>query len=612
MHIYIDDNSNPQKEFQLPAEFHPELSRTNPFLTDEGSQSVPLTLPASEHNMKLIGFPHRFVATKRPEVKLPVIFSDGSSWMRGTLFIESASRKEGVKCTFYINEGQLYEKLKDMKMGDIEWPINDTGLSGSTEEDRVRSRLNEFLQIIRGEKIQTDYYIFPVKSTYPIKRKGKDYSYEGNLTLNEVTSDDTESSISFPQKDSTVFYIDPDETEISCPVGYGVTPFLTISFVVKYLFNSLGYSIDVGFFSRDQSLYRLVLLNNTADTICKGGVINYKHLIPENMTVMDFLDTLRYKFGIEFVERNKTIEIKEWYSILRHTPDLDLTQYICDTQSVEFVSKKGIKITMTRSLNHAETEVESYSEFKEKYGVVKEIKSITEASSDTMSLLLPACQYVYRRHGNTVFYEATASSTFFDLIPEGDVETENISQKDLAVPVYYEITSFQKTNIFIAPIIGGIRHKTTEISYNNSNEKSNTDKDNEEDELDIMMCFSVPGLQKDVYQFSAAGKNTLYYPMGTSFLYKADGTQWGSLNLQVTGKYSLYDRFYKERDDMLQNANQIIIISAILPHHVIVEMDITEPKIISGQKVLIERIDYVMGRPDLCKITARTLHQYSD
>lgn len=63
---------------------------------------------------------------------------------------------------------------------------------------------------------------------------------------------------------------------------------------------------------------------------------------------------------------------------------------------------------------------------------------------------------------------------------------------------------------------------------------------------------------------------------------------------------------------MLQHANQQIVHEAIIPVHIIVGMDISNPKIIHGQKVLIERIDYVLGHPDLCKVTCRTLNLYPD
>lgn len=71
---------------------------------------------------------------------------------------------------------------------------------------------------------------------------------------------------------------------------------------------------------------------------------------------------------------------------------------------------------------------------------------------------------------------------------------------------------------------------------------------------------------------------------------------------------NLYETFYKRRDEMLQKANQQIVCRAKIPAHIINSMDISRPKILDGQKVMIERIDYTLGKSELCQITARTLH----
>ena len=97
-------------------------------------------------------------------------------------------------------------------------------------------------------------------------------------------------------------------------------------------------------------------------------------------------------------------------------------------------------------------------------------------------------------------------------------------------------------------------------------------------------------------------------------------SQWGQFNLFVNaledmeslpGFYygrNLYETFYKRRDEMLQKANQQIVCRANIPAHIINSMDISRPKILDGQKVMIERIDYTLGKSELCQITARTLH----
>lgn len=165
MHIYIDDNSNPLKEFQLSADLWPELSRTNPFLTEEGSQSIPFTLPSTENNLKLIGYPYRGLSISRPERKIPTILADESLFMRGSLFINEAHRTDGISCTFYTNEGQLYEKIKDYNLNELDWPKK-TG-KGDSMAEKAQYWMRQFVDIMEGNVSGTpDYYIFSAISDY--------------------------------------------------------------------------------------------------------------------------------------------------------------------------------------------------------------------------------------------------------------------------------------------------------------------------------------------------------------------------------------------------------------------------------------------------------------
>ena len=62
---------------------------------------------------------------------------------------------------------------------------------------------------------------------------------------------------------------------------------------------------------------------------------------------------------------------------------------------------------------------------------------------------------------------------------------------------------------------------------------------------------------------------------------------------------------------MLQKANQQIVVEARIPAHLINTMDVSTPKALDDVKVLIERIDYVLGKEELCQVTARTLEPMS-
>ena len=46
--------------YQLSPDTQLSVERTNPFFNDYGEQTVPLDLPASEHNRRLLDFPETF------------------------------------------------------------------------------------------------------------------------------------------------------------------------------------------------------------------------------------------------------------------------------------------------------------------------------------------------------------------------------------------------------------------------------------------------------------------------------------------------------------------------------------------------------------------------
>lgn len=581
MHIYIDDNSNPLKEFQLPADFLPELSRTNPFLTDEGSQSIPLTLPASDHNMNLTGWQYRSVASKRPMRKTPAVWSDKSIWSKGTLYITDVNPKEGIDCTFYYNEGRLYEKTKDLKMKDLDWPVKQ-GV-GSDAETKAKYWMDHFIDVMEGKAgSNPDYYIFSVVSDSDFIRYKIDSSnLPQKLILNLTAS--SKDSISYAGWNQQTYYSDTSEnaTTYTVPVGYGVTPFLRMGFVLRHLFSYFGYTLRPNVFDTEVSLMRLCLLNNTADTIV-SGVLDYSQLVPGDMTVEDFIEIIRKKFAIEFIEYGNEIEIVSWNKVLDASPDQDLSKYMTDNKTWISQTPKSIFIEYEPS-----QPVEDY-----------------------------LVEYQTLKH---------------DSVPKTEEEDLSTSDKipffKTSILYYFERTGSVWPMDF--PAIGNVSHKNSELMT------SEGVQDEKESKSEVAMCFYLPGLQKRKMEYSVEGESTpekgiqhleeyYSYYTGTVWSYDREYKKWGTLTLvanEINKDYiipdrratdNIYNKFYKKRDAMLLYANQQVTYEAFIPPHVILGMDIIYPKIVNGQKVLIERIDFAPTQPDLCLVTARTMHQYED
>lgn len=561
MHIYIDDSSTPMKEFQLPAEFRPELSRTNPFLSDEGSQSVPLTLPASDHNLKIIGYLYRTTSTKRPIYKLPVIMADGVIWMRGTLRIEQIHKKEGINCTFYTNEGQLYEKIKDYQLKDLNWPKY-TG-EGSDITAKARYWMNKFLEIMGNtNNTNSDYYVFSATTNY-VFVTNYERQYDDTLIINQYSQPND--TILFEARNERKYKDGYGEnaTEYTVPVGYGVTPFLRLGYILRHVFEYFGYKLSINIFDTETSLKQICLLNNVADAIV-SGVLDYGQLIPQTLSVEDLIKNVRKKFSVEFIEINGTIFVKTWNQILSMSADLDLSKYIRNDITWITQDKESIQI-----------EYESTYTFDSdalnvplKHASIAGTESIDLSTDDKIPFNQTALLYYYPHLGN----------------------------------VYY----------LSAPYIGEIIHKNSELVLTGTTEAEKEDTNN----MDLMFCFSIPKTQL------VTGLRLQYFA-GTIWSYDNNNETWGTLSLvanevvgdvnpTIKGIDNIYNKLYLSRDKMLQNANQQIIYEASIPSYTIANMDISNPKIIRGQIILIERIDYVLDKPDLCQITARTLHLYPE
>ncbi|WP_347394867.1 hypothetical protein [Parabacteroides leei] len=564
MHIYIDDSSTPMKEFQLPAEFRPELSRTNPFLSDEGSQSVPLTLPASNHNLQQIGFMHRGTSTQRPIKKIPAIMADGAAWMQGTLYIEQVNKIEGINCTFYTNEGQLYEKVKDYKLRDLNWP--ELKGIGSDYTTKAKYWMNKFLRIIRGNEAQPDeYYICNVWTDNPFYiGESKKGSF---LFLNELSYENE--ILSFYAMKEQVYYEENDEnaTQITAPVGFGVTPFLRVGYVLRHLFNEFGYILDTNIFDLNESLKRLIVLNNVADAIIDGNIY-FKQLLP-NVTVEDFLKAIRLKFGLEFIQKGSHIYINFWKDNLKSSPDMDLSKYIRDKDTFLLEDKKAISM---------------------------EFEPLTDQPD-----------YVHTR--NVEFEKQKNDSLLKHSAPSGFVE-ESIETVDKTPYYYQNLTAYMRD----AGIEGTLKSIRTifinEVQYRNSNLVIDGELDDENGEdMDIAFCFSDTTLS--TFDSVTHGKKKYIEASNISDYLSLFASEYKTTQT-IYYENNIYNALYKDRDIMLQKANQGIIAKALIPSHIISTMDISTPKIIDGKKVLIERIDYVLGYSDLCQITARTLHLYPE
>ena len=106
-------------EISLPKDFKFDIQSNHPFFSNEGTASVPATIPPSQQNRLLLGNPENQHAAHRFTKKLPAQLSHGIYSKRCQIIIDSASEKSGISTSLALQESEMYAELQDKKLQDI-------------------------------------------------------------------------------------------------------------------------------------------------------------------------------------------------------------------------------------------------------------------------------------------------------------------------------------------------------------------------------------------------------------------------------------------------------------------------------------------------------------
>lgn len=374
--------------YQLSEGAKMEIERTNPFFNDYGEQSIPLDLPASEHNRRLLGYPDIFGRTDKM-AKTKASIQDGEYFAQCQQFVLSAQHKGSISTTFYINDGSFYARIQNIKLRDV-FADDIITFSGSDIPTRVKNGI-AFCKNLRSGTDER-FAIFPVLLT---DDSGIDSGYNYKI-LNAFGKQVTQrmylrseagwgghyGSTPPPHEDVSLFLPDSmadgsdfynaqerveyvNEIAISLAAGYYISPFVRTSYVLKKLFKHFGYTLKENFFTKTEPFNNMVLLNNVIDVLVNGQ-LKVADLLPD-VTVSDFLSVFRKKFCCEFTsdEGAMTADVIFLRDVVASKPVADLTQCLTAEPTIQYKSAKDFKRVILSSKNTLDTDAEdSYDDIK--------------------------------------------------------------------------------------------------------------------------------------------------------------------------------------------------------------------------------------------------------
>lgn len=326
--------------FDLPDGFALSLERTNPFFTDEGDTSVPVTLPSSPHNLQLLGHIERIDAKSNDMANAEAWLMVGAITVKGTLIIDTLSKEDGIDAAFTFRNGGLYAEYKDKSLKEL-------FASKIIDKGSPREAAVHLQDIYNGNESPDDYTCFPVMG------QEAEACADGYTIINDMKN--------FPDAyGERVFY--EGGNMLYVPEGYGVTPFIYLHRMLDLMFDIMHYEVTGNAFANRTR--PLVVLNNTIDSII-NGTICYADMVPD-MTVHDLLEWLRDRFMVQAVVDSNTMTVKIVPFDSLTKPDADITDLLISDITLRYEKPSHVVITPTVGEGN-DAAAASLKALKEKY-----------------------------------------------------------------------------------------------------------------------------------------------------------------------------------------------------------------------------------------------------
>ena len=341
----------------LPDNFSIDIEDSNPIFNDRGSQSIPATVPASRRNIKILDFPTRLEAGVEPNnpERVATVFN-GSYHRRGTMNITSAGKKDGITFNIGFDNSTAYAKWQEKKLNEL------TGLPTYTPAEQQGSYpmdwlLDELYRLYRFSRPKIDdLAVFPLAVSL------------GTNSVNNIEQEYWEilnlpGSHGLDQPGSVKRLINGEITDTSVPEGYCVSPFVRVWRVLELVFEDLGLTLAANPFKDDIELARLVVLNNAADSVCRGS-IRYADLMPD-CTVEEFMNALWVRFGLVYNINfdRRTVKLALIRDIIKEWTQETIDPYASGLPLITYETPQYVKLSAKTSIEGAECNSERFEDF---------------------------------------------------------------------------------------------------------------------------------------------------------------------------------------------------------------------------------------------------------
>lgn len=600
----------------LPERFSIPIEETNPVYNDRGSQSLPVTVPATSRNNALLGFAV-IPASESVIDKKEVSIIDGSYVRSGVINMVSAGRREGYLFNIGFDNSTAYETWSKKKLRELQ------GLPVLIPDDEARQDVYDLILefYLNASPSTTDLAVFPiavdcqsreVETTSPMfgTIKQTEEYYE---ILNKLPNE------KYREKRVIKRLVNDVVTDITVPKYYGLTPFIWLWKVVELVFSDMGYTILSNPFKEDRELARIVILNDVADACCRNR-IDFVDLMPD-VSVEEFLNSLWVRFGFTYnldYDR-KTARLAFIKDIIKDTVATDISRLVTDYPRINFETPQYVTLSAAASIEGAAPASDRFEDYMTGFTVDNIIFGNAESGYDQSV----ADDNISR--GYMVFERSTArwsklnhkgeyigqpSTSFFNWDPHTEgMEAKDLSSVDEWVPLKW-VSDLVETDFagYLPMFLTSGKYRHTHISQG---EQPESKAQEETTPLAYMFAFNncTESLQGTIGRYFPVSENGEYIKI-------FDDGEWYThrLSLLFQFKNGLFARFWKDYDELLRHGARSVEVSAAINRCRLRNIDILSPIRYENSGYLIDKLNYSIqgGKETDVELTLRPLIPFGD
>lgn len=565
------------ENYHLAVGAQMEVERTNPFFNDYGEQSVPLSLPASPHNVRLLGFPdHPGLRLKSQPIDAAI--ADGEYYVTCRQYVLSAQQNGDIETNFYMNDGSFYSKIQNVRLKDI---FKGEFVSGV-------STIDEGISFCRSLRYNTN-------STYGIcmllltDDSGVDSGYDYKFLNNWCHVDKANGSFIFGDMYADAdFYNAKDRTEyvngslIKVPAGYYITPFFRASYVLKRVMSYFGYQLADCLFTYEQCFADMLLLHTVIDTLVNGS-IKHSDLVPD-VTVADFINLFRLKFCCEFVpdELQRKMNVVFFNDVFESQPT-NLSACVVGKPIFGYMIEKDYKRVVLKSDEKLNSEVE------EIYDDFTSLKKANPTITFTEGAIYKVGYTWTKDNGVKTLMTKIGSESMDYNTGESDIEEEEKTIPELIPemrqPIYTDEEGAKHYAAYNWLYAGDGVTLNSRIEANDS-EKNYVTEDAPKQHLMLsFVCdrgsdLSVGTISDSLWDIR---DNGVYY------------TKMFDYSLHYYGETGIFEKFWRKYDSLMRNALNDVKAALKLTQSQKMNIAAHEPVVINGVKCFFNKLKFTLG-----------------